>query len=164
MTLIVEDGTGLRNAESYVSVADADAYHAKMGHTAWAGSESDKEIALRLGTQYIDATYWFKGQRMNYFQSLRWPRLDAGRLVWYQGWPPLVLVQATAEMALRFLIDPTAGLVDTTDQAILEERVGPIDVKYAGQVRGGQKRYALVDNLLKILCTGSTSSVRVELG
>ena len=165
MSLIVEDGTGLRTAESYVSVADADTYHGNMGNVAWAGTVTQKEIALRQATQYIDATYWFRGQRMNYFQSLRWPRIDAGRLVWYQGWPPRVLVQATAEMAMRFLVDPTnTGLIDVTDQAVLEEHVGPVSVKYGPQVRAGQKRYILIDNLLKILTTGSTASVRIELG
>ena len=35
MALIVEDGTGLANAESYVSVADATTYHTNYGNTAW---------------------------------------------------------------------------------------------------------------------------------
>lgn len=32
MPLIVEDGTGLPDAEAYISVADADAYHDARGN------------------------------------------------------------------------------------------------------------------------------------
>jgi len=34
VTLIVEDGTGLENAESYTSVAEADTFHAKQGNSS----------------------------------------------------------------------------------------------------------------------------------
>ena len=69
MVLIVEDGTGKADAESYLSVADADTYHTKHGDSAdWDGaSTGDKEEALRMGTQYLDATYntlWI-GSRAN---------------------------------------------------------------------------------------------------
>ena len=44
MALIVEDGTGLPNANSYVSVATADAYFAMSGQTAWTCPDTAKEI------------------------------------------------------------------------------------------------------------------------
>jgi hypothetical protein len=50
MALIVEDGTGLANAESYVSVADATTYHANIGNTAWAVyRQSLRDITLQAG-------------------------------------------------------------------------------------------------------------------
>ena len=56
MTLIVEDGTGLANAESYVSVADATTYHANIGNTAWAAITSDatKEQLATANKMIID--------------------------------------------------------------------------------------------------------------
>jgi len=65
MPLIVEDNTGLANAESYISVADADVYLANMGRTSWAAATTAaKEIALRKATQYIDTAYSFRGARV----------------------------------------------------------------------------------------------------
>ena len=75
MALIVEDGTGLQNSESYISVSSADDYHAKRGNTAWAALDAAaKEAFLRRGTEYIDTVYTFKGHRLKHDQALAWPR------------------------------------------------------------------------------------------
>jgi hypothetical protein len=44
MAFVVEDGTGLANATSYLSVADADAYHSDLGHADWVGLSTETEI------------------------------------------------------------------------------------------------------------------------
>lgn len=41
--LIVEDGTGIANADSYVSVAEADAYHVAFGNDLWAAIDPTKK-------------------------------------------------------------------------------------------------------------------------
>lgn len=40
MSLIVEDGTGLPDAESYASVAFADAYFTARNNSAWTGTDA----------------------------------------------------------------------------------------------------------------------------
>ena len=47
MSLIVEDGTGLAGAESYVSVTDADTYHDKRGNTAWATLTTAQKVVKK---------------------------------------------------------------------------------------------------------------------
>lgn len=63
INLIIEDGSGKADANSYASVADGDAYHA--GHlyaTAWTAATADqKAIALVMATRLIDAEYQFRG-------------------------------------------------------------------------------------------------------
>lgn len=58
MALIVENGQGLRNAESYASVSYIDAYLAALGRTTengWATAlTAGKEGAARAATQYLD--------------------------------------------------------------------------------------------------------------
>ena len=55
--LIIETGTGAPDAESYASIAAADARCASLGLTAWAAlAEADKEIALRKAMIFM-ATY-----------------------------------------------------------------------------------------------------------
>lgn len=69
-------------ADSYASVADADAYFTARGNTSWSAAiTGDKEIALRKATAYLDnqyARYWC-GVRTNVTQSLAWPRSDGTR-------------------------------------------------------------------------------------
>lgn len=158
MSLIVEDGTGLTTAESYVSVADADAYHSAFGNTAWTGTTGAKEIALRRATQYIDSRYRFRGVRKDADQALEWPR------VWYEpdgrteSWPPKLLEQACCEAALRALSDTLRA--DVSADQVTEETVGPITVKYAG--KSGQTRYPVVDDLLRVYAMSAGSMLRLE--
>ena len=79
MSLIVEDGTGLANAESLCSVADADTIHAARGNTAWAAlTTPQKEQNLRKGTDYMTGKYTTlrAGYRRLATQALDWPRED----------------------------------------------------------------------------------------
>lgn len=78
MTILVEDGTVVASANSYVSVAYADSYFENLGQTLWTETASDeaKESALIKGAQYLQQKYrlLWKGSRVNAFQSLDWPR------------------------------------------------------------------------------------------
>lgn len=58
MTLVVEDGSIVSGAESYASVAQADAYFAARGITIWSPLlDAEKEQALRRATDYMVQTY-----------------------------------------------------------------------------------------------------------
>jgi hypothetical protein len=74
--LIIEDGTGLADANSYVSAADARAYAALRGVTlAAAGTGIDPvEIQLVLAAQYLDSLAWV-GYQATAEQGLAWPRV-----------------------------------------------------------------------------------------
>ena len=75
--MIVEDGTGLPNADSYVSVEFADNYFSARGVTAWASlTQAKKEQALIRGTDFIDTIYQWYGQKATNIQSLRFPRVN----------------------------------------------------------------------------------------
>ena len=158
MSIVVEDGTGLANAVTYVSVADADAYHSAFGNDAWTGTDAAKEIALRRAAQYIDARYSFRGLRKTSTQALEWPRVayePDGRL---EEWPPTRLVHACCEAALRALSDTLQA--DASADSVTREKVGEIEVEYAQKT--GQTRYPIVDSLLRCYATSSASMLRVE--
>lgn len=157
MALVVEDGSGLALADSYVSIADADAYHLAMGNTTWTGADSVKEPALRRATQYIDANFTFKGEPLTTTQGLEFPRVDADGYL--PDWPIKNLVAATCELALRAL---SGTLVDdTAAESIRREKVGPIETEYFRN-DGAQKRYPIVDKLLKNWTSGSRNTLRME--
>ena len=82
MSLIVEDGTGLIDATSYASVAEADAYFLLYGQTAWTTDDLDnsqRELALAKATAFIDRRWGpkFRGTRNSLDQALQWPRTNA---------------------------------------------------------------------------------------
>lgn len=162
MSLIVEDGSGLSTAESYLSVADCDAYHTARGNSAWTGTSGAKEIALRKATQYLDAEYGrsWQGWRVTSTQALSWPRYDVevdGHCV-ESTTIPQKLKDATAELAMRAL---TADLLSDEDEpgsiAAESVTVGPISVStdYAG-ARSQQTGYPLVEAILSELVLGGT--------
>lgn len=158
MALVVEDGTGLSNADSYVSVATVDAYHLAMGNTTWTGADSVKEPAIRRATQYLDANYRFKSERLLPTQALEFPRVDSNGWL-LPDWPIKALVDACCELALKALSGALTS--DSTAESIKREKVGPIETEFFRN-DGAQVRYTLVDKLLKDLTISSGSSVRLE--
>src|SRR6478609_374842 len=110
---IVEDGSGLVDSTSYMSVADADSYHALYGNLEWTSvTDADlKESALVRATKAIDLLYGEQFQSFPlthsaYIQSLLWPRLTViinGIQIVTTGQMPKQLKDATAEVALMAL-------------------------------------------------------------
>lgn len=141
MALIVEDGTGLATAESYVSSAFADTYHAARGNTTWADVD-DKDGALRRATDFMVNMYrmrW-KGYRTNTVQVLDWPRslVEKPDTLWggFSGIGyylineiPIEIKTACCELALRAATGDLAPDITPDDMAKMV-KVGPIEIQY----------------------------------
>ena len=75
MAFLVEDGTGLPLANSFASVDEADDYYFDRGDTTWTDADTlVKEAKLLQATQYLEATYRWKGGAATAGQGLAWPR------------------------------------------------------------------------------------------
>lgn len=75
--MIVENGTGLSDADSYVSIEFADDYFSARGVSAWADLETEvKEQSLIKATDFIDSIYQWNGKKEFENQALRFPRLN----------------------------------------------------------------------------------------
>lgn len=72
MALIVEDGTGKPDADSYSTAAELVSYAARYGVTIPA-DEPAQEALLRRAALAMDGMKW-KGCRANGEQALAWPR------------------------------------------------------------------------------------------
>lgn len=89
MALIVEDGTGLPDANSFVSLADADAFLTAEGAEAWVAEDSVKrEAALVSASRWISTAYVWIGAPLSPAQALAWPRSGTA----YENTPPTVLI------------------------------------------------------------------------
>lgn len=159
MTLIVEDGTGKPDAESYISLSDADTYHANQGNTGWAAIPSPelKEQALRRAMTYMTGEYrdrW-DGRRATATQRLDWPRYmvairDVQGFVASDLIPPDVMF-AHAELALLAKDGP---LAPDLERGVTREKIGPLEFEYdaAAPVI---TQYRTVDMMVKPFLRGS---------
>lgn len=134
MTLIVEDGTGKADAESYVSVLFCDTYNAERGNTGWAALTTDqKEQNLRKATEYMDGYYSFSGYRTKTTQALEWPRYEAERNYtatddfWESDEVPAPVERACAELAFMSI---TQDLSPNLTKSVTKEKLGPLEVSY----------------------------------
>ena len=165
MSLTVEDGTGVTGAESYVSVADADAYWAARTHNSlaatWtAGTTATKEGALREASDYLDASFsqYYRGKRAGRVQGLEWPRTDAND---DSGYPlpalPAELVKATYELAARALSAPLVADLARGGKVKRERVEGAIEVEYTDGAPT-QTSYGVVNQMLATILNGAQPS------
>lgn len=157
MSLVVEDGTGRSDAESFESVAGADAYHLKFGNTAWASlSNDEKEVALRKATQAICLRFGnqWQGRMILQTQALDWPRYevyDRSNLLVSSSEIPQRLKEATSILALAASTEDV--LPDLTNPGMIaSESVTAGPVTTAKSYVGGKsqvKRYTRVDALVR---------------
>ena len=73
---VVEDGTGLSGATSYVDVEEADSYIATRPDSSWSACSGlvAKRAALMYATDWLDGRYRWKGRVFNEEQALQFPR------------------------------------------------------------------------------------------
>jgi hypothetical protein len=108
VTLIVETGAGLANANSYASLGDADAYHQAHLHADdWlAATVETKSAALVWASRLLDEAVDWHGVKAVTLSGLRWPRAgvaDRDGVPLQSNAIPPALRHATAEFA-RHLI------------------------------------------------------------
>lgn len=171
MSIIPETGAGLPDAESYASIAAADARCASLGLIAWATlAEADKEIALRKAMIFM-ATYRTRwaGRRVYQHQALDWPRYG----VVVDGFTvpstsvPADVANACIDLAVRagsgedLLPD-----LDTGSNAIKKDKTGPLETEYFQNTTDARERFVAVDAILAPYfgAAGGGNSIKVIRG
>tara|TARA_R110000744_G_scaffold378892_2_gene495779 strand:- start:8995 stop:9522 length:528 start_codon:yes stop_codon:yes gene_type:complete len=169
MALIVEDGTIVAGAESYISVTGADTYLAKYGKdSVWkTKTVAEKEILLRISRLYMDTKYYWKGKQATAGHETNWPRSEVyveGNLLNSDTVPAdisnsnALLASESASGALYRNIDG-----GTTGQLVksLEDGIGPLKSKTeyydgASLASGSQVSYTEVNAMLRLYTLGGT--------
>jgi hypothetical protein len=173
MALVVEDGTGKSDADSYISVADADTYFAAHGNpTAWsAASDEAKESALRYATVWMDGKWNWLGTIVLGTQALLWPR--------YVGWDrygtnedtegraiasdevPQRVQDAACELALVHLSDALNAVSDTSGAELKKIKLDVMALEYVDRSTSYSRKVPYISKLLKGLYTGGGWQVPV---
>jgi len=130
VALIVAPATG---AESYISVADADTYHASRGNAAWAAiaTTAIKEQCLRRATDYMTAEY-----------GARWAS-GYGDLT--TDTVPDAIANACAELALKA---NAAELAPDIGRAKTRVKVDVIETEYS-EFSSQVTTYRAIDRMLR---------------
>lgn len=128
-----EDGSGIEDANAYITVAFFKQYHSDRGILIAAGG-GDIEKAIVRATDYIIARWRFVGQRLSDLQGLHWPAANAqyldGR---YASGVPIEVQQSCADYAKIELDSPGSLPLTITYDASganvikTREKVGPIE-------------------------------------
>ena len=171
--MIVEDGTGVEDANSYVTEAFADAYFLDRGNTTWSAAlTTAKEQALIKATDYIELRFRdrFKGNLAPEATTLAWPR----QYVYDRRGEPVLLTvptdiqKATCEYALRALsadLLPDPNVADS-GQAVKRtfDKVGPIETEIEYEGAGARpdliRPYPTADKLLVYWLAGVGGVIR----
>ena len=161
--MVVEDGTGLETANSYISIVDCDTYHLDRGNTSWTGTDTVKEAALIKASQYVDGRYrkMWKGIPLTSIQSLSWPRegIYDERDSEIEGIPNR-LKYAVCEAALRALTEDINPDLERGGR-IKREKVGPIDTEFADNAPARTSIPVIADLLTGYLKRTGLKVVRV---
>ena len=136
--LIIENGQGLSNSESYVDVDYVDAYFLKRGINEWASLTNREQLIIRA-MDYIENNYTYQGTKLLSTQSLQFPRSICGETVY-----PIALKNAVCELALK---SNEEDLLADTDKTTIREKVGTLEVEYDPN-QDNTKSYNYVNKLL----------------
>lgn len=139
MSLVIAPDAGFN---SLVSLSEAAGYMSDLGHLDWPVDVVAQEVALRRATQYILSFYSIKPEHLDPV---------AERVQW-----------ACCEAAVRAANGSLFTDVDA--QAVTEESVGPITTKYAAPINSGQKRFGIIDALLRGFTTSDANNLRLIRG
>ena len=119
---IVEDGTGLPNANSLASVQDFKDYYSLRNVDISTLTDTQIEGFLVLGTDYIVQKYDFKGTKLKDTQSLPFPRVVNNETIF-----PTNVKYATILLAYK---SQNGSLLADSQQQVKKEKVDVLEVEY----------------------------------
>lgn len=132
--LIVENGMGIENANSYVDLDFALEYCTMKGYSNWKNlSEDEQKIFLIRGTDFVDNFFIWKGFKRFKTQSLSFPREELYDLDGYKvDSIPINLKKACIEASWLNAESGTDTLFSTKDENgnIKRQKVDSLEVEY----------------------------------
>lgn len=156
---------GASNADSYVSLAEANAYFAdRLQAEAWSqATDPEKEAALKWACRTMDTRLSYEGVIVSTTQRLPWPRYgvvdpsrgDGSAFVWETVPDPVKWAQC--ELALALLQEDRT--LDPDMQGISSLTVGPISITSDGANQPGAIPKSVSDLLSGIATMRVSSSV-----
>lgn len=157
MTIIVETGAGVAGANSFVSLADYEAYALALGVDAVA--EAD---LIRAGQYLNSLDSQYAGMRVTRDQAMAWPRIGQdGGYLWLGGFEylpteiPAALSQAQLILAMEVQAGTDLYNVETRQVVTSESVAGAVSVSYSDKAGAMGLRQTGAEPLLRGLMAAS---------
>lgn len=138
VTLIVEDGSIVPGANSFVSEDQIVAYAAARGVTLPFSTDPEKDKVAILGIKAMDYEWimpW-KGELVDVNQTTPWPRKNVTLPT--MAWPDDAIPPAVIESQFQLTLLANAGTVliptSTGSGMLIKEKIGPIENVYSEKV------------------------------
>lgn len=161
--LVVEDGSGTPDANSYVSYADFTQYLTVYNYSdLLLLTEAQLVSALLKGTDYVD-TFSYKGVKTYSSQFLQFPRLECFPTGEQLPLPfdsvPSKVKRAQMSAAIEELKGVELLPTISPSDFVKREKVGPIETEYSDALKTGMSTpsFYSVDSLLKEYFTNRNS-------
>lgn len=150
MALILEDGTGVEDANTYLSLADARELASTRGITL---SASDPELSGQLVSAADRLTTYenrFTGVRMTGVQGLSYPRNNSYR--YGSSYPNNAIPKELklAQVMLVNILEEGGSIWSASVSGIKSEKVGPIETEYVDSAAEsvGNPELPIIDSIL----------------
>ena len=157
-TIVVEDGTGKTDSNSYISEAELTTYATDRGITL----SGTAAVLIIQAMDYIEAQN-YKGYKLTDEQALQWPRGN----VFIDGYAvdtdeiPVLLKDAQAEVCIG--IDGGTNPLANEERATKREKVDVIEVEYMDGARNTTYLKAAETKLEKLIKAGSSGISAVAI-
>ena len=138
MALVIEDGSIVANANSFVTVAEIRAYALARGITVSATDSEVEPFAIKAMDFIESKEGQFQGSRVSAAQTLPFPRTGVyiyGNLV-----PDTVIPNAAKRAQLQLALDSSQGvdlMPTVSGAAVKREKVGPLETEYEVSATSG---------------------------
>lgn len=161
MALIVEDGSGVIDAESYNTVSALDAYMVKMGYEEWPippDGEDDpnlakKEAMARRAALYLDNKYRprLSGVPLTTQQGLSWPR--SGAVDYYgtaiaENVVPSPVLRAHAELCYLAFTNVKLAVQTEAGAVLKRKKIDVLEWEWDAESYGTAPVFGWVDQML----------------
>jgi len=153
VAFIVEDGTGIKDANAYVDPGFVENYfHSDRLAQFTALSADEKIAAIITGSQLVDISYEWKGTRSTIEQGLSWPRDDVD----FDGHEvigiPAAVKKATCEAVWIAMTEESLYSTEG-DKEVASERIeGAVAITYVNpkdRVKENITRFEVLDRILR---------------
>lgn len=159
MAIIVEDGTVITGANSYVSEAELVAYGADRGITF----TGDTVSLLSRAMDYLESQP-FIGNKNTKEQPLQWPRENVYIDGFYYELAEIPSLLKDAQMATAIAIGDGFDPLSTISPEVKKEKVGEIEVEYKDNTVQAAVARTISASLYKLTKGGFGLNVRVSRG
>jgi hypothetical protein len=161
MVIVVEDGTGKADANSYISADDVRAYALDRGITLPAISGSDDPIIapMVLAMDFLESQHYTMFQANRPTQALQWPRKAYCSQPSSEWLMPTKIVSAQAQLVIEQVANniqlfASKGGMNQSGAFITKRKVDVIETQYSERVIPGDPDMPAVYALLRDLIVG----------